>query len=369
MSSRMSSRLGPLGLVGPLPPPSGGMGVQCEQLLQRLRAAGVDAHLLRSNAPYRPAWAGRLPVLRALARLLPYLWQAWRLCGRVRLLHVMANSGWAWHLFVLPVLLMARWRGVPVIINYHGGLADQFLSQGPAHVRRMLGWAALRVTPSVFLQRVFAAHGLSAEVVPNGIDLGRFSPGPPRDFGDAPHLLVARNLEPVYDNATALRAFALVRERFKNARLTIAGSGPERERLQALAAELGLQGAVAFAGRVENARMGALYAQADCMLNPSTVDNAPISILEAFASGLPVVSTDVGGIPDMVQHELNGLLVPAFDAERMAAAAIRMLADAGLAGRLREAGLLTARACAWEPVTAQWLTTYQRVLDAQERPT
>lgn len=360
---------GPVALVGPLPPPSGGMGIQCEQILRQLSAAGADMRLLQTNAPYQPAWVRHVPLLRAVARLLPYLWRAWALMGQVRVVHLMANSGWAWHLFALPVLVLARWRGVPVIVNYHGGRADEFLANGPPHVRHMLGAAALRVTPSIFLQRVFGKYGLSTEVVPNGIDLSRFRPDPAaagRRFGQAPQLLVARNLEPVYDNATAIRALALLREQFPKARLTLAGSGPDMPRLQALAAELGLQDAVFFAGRIDNAQMGGLYAQADCMLNPSTVDNAPISILEAFASGLPVVSTAVGGIPDMVKQGVNGLLVPAGEPEAMAEAATRLLGDMELTARLREAGLRSAQACGWPEVCRQWLATYRRVIEAQE---
>ncbi len=362
---------GAVALVGPLPPPSGGMGNQCEQLLRELHAAGADMRLLQTNAAYQPAWVGRIPRLRAFVRLLPYLWRAWTLLGQARVVHLMANSGWAWYLISLPVLLLARWRGVPVIVNYHGGLADEFLRRSPSHVRRMLGAAALRVTPSVFLQRVFAKYGLDAEVLPNGVDLRRFTPSPTgiRDFGEAPMLLVARNLEPVYDNAAAIQALALVRQRFPKALLTLAGAGVDKNRLQALAVELKLQDAVVFTGGVDNAQMAQLYAQADCMLNPSTVDNAPISILEAFACGLPVVSTNVGGVPDMLQHGINGLLVPVGDPQAMANAAVRLLCDTGLAARLREAGLCSAQASGWPTVSRQWLNTYQRVITAQENLT
>ena len=349
-------------VVGPLPPPSGGMANQCEQLVRLLIGEGARVELVRNNAPYRPAWVRHLPMLRALFRLLPFLVQVVRAAGRVDLIHVLANSGWAWHLLTAPVLLVAGLRGTPVIVNYRGGNAESFFARAPRHVLWSLQRVTLRVTPSAFLQRVFAKYGLAAEIVPNIVDLTRFAPTPSRDFGDAPHLVVARNLEPIYDMPTALRAFVQVREAFGNARLTIAGAGPECAALEALAAELGVTTSVRFAGRIDNADMPALYADADCALNPSTVDNMPISLLEAFASGVPVVSTDAGGIPDMVEHGTSGLLVPVRDAEAMAREAIRVLRDAGLRQRLVRAGLDQAQRYAWPQVRERWRATYWRAV-------
>ena len=255
---------------------------------------------------------------------------------------------------------MAHFRGTPAIVNYRGGFADSFLQRAPRHVLRSLGKAALCVTPSVYLQRVFARHGLQAEVVPNIIDLTRFTPVPRRDFGSAPRLLVARNLEPIYDIASAVKTLVHVRRRFAGATLTVAGSGPELAALQTLVTNLGLDAAVRFTGRVENAEMPGLYAEADCAINTSTVDNMPISLLEAFASGLPVVSTDAGGIPDMLTHGVSGLLVPAGDALAMAREVCRVLEDVALAARLTTAAHVEAERYAWPQVKALWLGAYAR---------
>jgi len=87
-------------VVGPLPPPSGGMASQCEQLVRLLRVEGLEVELVQSNAPYWPRWMGRVPVLRAALRLLPYLVHLWAAAGRVHVMHILANSGWAGDLFV-----------------------------------------------------------------------------------------------------------------------------------------------------------------------------------------------------------------------------------------------------------------------------
>ena len=347
-------------IVGPLPPPSGGMANQCEQLLRLLKAEGVQAELVRTNAPYWPAAVGRIPVLRAGFRMLPYAVALWRGIGRAQVVHVLANSGWAWHLLAAPALLVAKLRGVPAIVNYRGGQADEFFAGAPGHVLRLLASASQRVTPSAFLVRVFRKHGLTAEIIPNIIDLSRFKDFSARAQRGSLHFIVTRNLEAIYDIPTAMKAFALVQAQHPAAKLTVAGSGPELGALRQLAASLGIDQAVHFAGRIENADIGRLYASADIMLNPSTADNMPISILEALASGVPVVTTDAGGIPDLVEHGRTALLVPVGDAQAMAQAALRLVAEPALQARLREQGLQEVARYAWPQVRDQWQKAYRR---------
>ncbi len=348
-------------IVGPLPPPSGGMANQARQLASLLKAEGVPVDFVQTNAPCRPAWIGSIPMVRAVFRLCPYLVKLWLAAGRADVLHVFANSGWAWHLFASPALAVAQLRRVPAIVNYRGGLADSFFATAPRWVLRMLGGAALRVTPSTYLQRVFGKFGLAAEVIPNVVDLSRFAFAPERDHGAAPCIVVTRNLEKIYDIPMAIRVFRRVREAFPGASLVIAGSGPEREALQAMVQDLALQDAVRFTGRVDSADMPALYAGADCMLNPSSVDNMPNSILEAFACGVPVVSTDAGGIPDMAQHGVSALLSPVGDEKAMAENLLRVLQQPDLARALRKAALAEARKYDWPQVKQQWLAAYGSV--------
>lgn len=349
-------------VVGPLPPPSAGMANQCAQLVRLLRSEGVHVELVRTNAPLRPLWLERIAVLRAMLRALPYTVHLWRAASRCDVMHVLANSGWAWHLFAAPAIAIARFKGVATIVNYRGGNADTFFAQAPAYVLKMLASASLRVMPSAFLLRVSAKYGLDAEVIPNIIDLSRFTPTASGTPAEQPHLVVTRNLEPIYGIDMAIRAFARIRQSCASAQLTIAGTGPDQARLQALVADMGLDGAVRFTGRIDNADITALYASATCMINPSTVDNMPISILEAFACGVPVVSTCAGGIPDMLQDGVSGLLVPVGDDAAMAEQVLRILHSPGLAQQLRQAGLTEAQKYGWPQVRTQWLNAYHRAV-------
>ena len=354
-----------VGLVGPLPPPAGGMAMQTRQLAELLTGEGVVVTLVQVNAPYRPAWIEKLWVLRALFRLVPYLFRLWRCAGKVDLLHVMANSGWSWHLFAAPAVWIARARGVPVVVNYRGGGAADFLERSVRWVRASLAAANVLAVPSEFLREIFGRYRLQAEVLPNVVDLSRFR-FVSRKPHAAPHLVVTRNLEAIYDIPTALRAFARVRVDFPAARMTIAGSGPELDNLEALAVSLGIAESVRFAGRLDRDQVAALYGEADLMLNPSRVDNMPNSVLEALACGLPVVSTRVGGVPYIVRDGASALLVDAGDAEAMAAAILRVLRDAEFAQGLAESGLADVQQYTWARVRPRLSELYERVLPAGE---
>lgn len=356
-----------IGLVGPLPPPSGGMANQTEQLAKLLRQEGVVVELIPVNPPYRPRWTAGIKGLRALIRLIFYIGELWRAAGRVRLLHIMANSGWSWHLFAAPAIWVAKLRGIPAVVNYRGGGAEQFFATAYFWVKPALRRAGAVIVPSGFLQEVFARRGVATLIVRNIIDLQRYTPS---DTGPevTPHVIVTRNLERIYDIATALRAFQKIKQQITGARLTLAGSGPEREELQALAHHLGVADAVNFTGRLDNDAMATLYRSAAVMLNPSLVDNMPISILESWASGVPVVSTRVGGVPYLVEDGNTGLLVSAGDADAMASALMRVLSDRTLAKRLSGAGLAAAQHYTWPHVKQKLLAVYYEQLSITSRP-
>ncbi len=356
-----------LAIIGPLPPPPGGMANQCRQLFRLLQSEGVAVELVQTNAVYRPAWVSGIPVIRAGFRLIPYLFSLWRAAGRNQIFHVFANSGWAWHLFAAPAMIIARWRGVLVIVNYRGGNADAFLISTYSYVQRMMAGAAAVITPSEFLRGVFAKYSIQAQVIPNIVDLERFNPDARCLKPGAPHLIVTRNLEAIYDIPTAIRSFALIRSTFAEARMTVAGTGPELSKCEQLAANLGVSEAIRFAGRIDNDSIASLYACADVTLNPSTIDNMPISILEAYASGVPVVTTNVGGIPFIAEHEHSALLVSPGDPQAMAIAVVRLLTDHSLAERLVLEGKKRAQAYAWSNVRDQWLGLYRELVARQVR--
>jgi glycosyltransferase involved in cell wall biosynthesis len=276
------------------------------------------------------------------------------LCG-ADVVHVLGASHLYFFLCTAPAVWMARRRGARVVLNYRGGAAREFFARWPRLVARVAAMADAVIVPSPFLVDVFARLGIEADVVPNVLDLDRFRFRRRVPLG--PRLLVTRNLEPIYDVETALRAAARIRALRPDVTVTCAGDGSLRSELERTARTLGLE-RVRFIGSVPHAEMPRLYDGADILLNPSKVDNSPNSILEALAAGVPVVTTDVGGVRHLVRHEDSALLVPAHAPGAMADAVVRLLDDAALATRLAETGRRAVDRFAWPAVRERLYRAY-----------
>ena len=350
-----------LGLVGPAAPPAGGMAAQTAQLRDLLQCEGVNVEFLQTNLLYRPAWIARIPALRAVFRFLSYLLRAWQLAGRVDVIHLMSNSGWSWQLFSAPVIWLAWLRKTPVIVNYRGGEAQSYLEKSAGRVLPTLRRASCLVVPSEFLRQVFGRFGVQARVIPNIVNTELFHPGQREPGAEPIHIIVVRNLEAIYDVATAIRAFDRVHATLPDTRLSIAGSGPELEALQQLVTKLNLQAAVRFVGRLDRDAIPGFYRQADLFVNSSRVDNMPNSLLEAMASGVPIASTDAGGIPYMVEHGMTALLSPVGDERLLADNMLRLIEASELRKQLIDNGLKQARGFSWPSIKQQWLEVYSKL--------
>lgn len=172
-----------------------------------------------------------------------------------------------------------------------------------------------------------------------GIDITAFRPPPEgRGRGAGFTILCVAALSGRKGHHVLLDAFRRVLDAQPGTRLVLVGDGPERAALGARCAELRLTGAVRFAGAVGHDRLGEEYGRADAFCLPSFAEGIPTVLMEAMATGLPVVSTDVMGVPELVEHERSGLLVPPARADLLAHALLRLIDDAGLRDRLGHEG-------------------------------
>ena len=348
-----------VGLVGPQPPPNGGMAMQTRQLAQLLKTENISVEQVATNPPYEPEWVEHFKGIRALFRLVPYVLRIWRLAGRVDVVHMMANSGWSWQLFCAPVVWIGWVRGTPVIVNYRGGEAAAYFEKSFSYIAPTLNKAYKTVVPSGFLREIFLEYDVPAEVIPNIINMERFRPAEEEKVSERFSIIVTRNLEPIYGIDVAIRAMKEVLIAVPNALLLIAGSGPQEGELRALTRDLGLEESVKFVGRLNGEEIVSFYQSANVMLNPTTIDNMPNSVLEALSCGVPVVSTNVGGVPFMVKHNYTALLVNAGASDQMAAAIVRIYNDEPLRNNLVTAGIEEVSQYTWPQVRLLWLNLYR----------
>lgn len=339
----------------------GGQAVQAQRLLDGWRGdPEVQAWLVPVNPlPPRPLdLLLRVKYLRTIVTQLTYWPLLARELRKADVVHVFSPSYWAFLLAPLPAIVIARLLGRPIILNYHSGEAPDHLKRSALARCVMKSWVDLNVVPSNFLRDVLASFDIPAQVVTNTIDLEQFA----YRIRDPlkPRILSTRNFEPIYNVAAVLRAFARIQACRPDATLTLVGAGSQDDELRNLARSLGLRG-ITFAGQVPPSEIGRHYSEADIYVQTPAIDNMPLSVLEAFASGLPVVSTGVGGVPAMLTNGVHGLLVPADDDQAVAACVLELLHSPGHARQLAAAAFQACASYTWPVARDGWLAAYRTV--------
>jgi glycosyltransferase involved in cell wall biosynthesis len=364
LNSAMSERIRiKVALIAPSLRILGGQAVQADRLLSAWRNdPDVDAWLVPVNPDLPAPLSGlqRIKYVRTVTTELIYLPLLVREIARADVVHVFSASYSSFLLAPLPAILVARALGKPVVLNYRSGEAADHLRRS-AVARKTLRTVDRNIVPSRYLVEVFRAFDIDAAVVPNIVDLERFrfrERDPLR-----PRLLSTRNFDALYNVAATIRAFKIVQHRWPDASLTLVGGGAEEASLRALVAQLGLRH-VTFAGRAAPETMAHYYAENDIYVQSPNIDNMPTSVLEAFASGAPVVSTEAGGVPAILTHGVHGLLAPLADFEALGQHILRLLAAPDYARTLARAALATCEGCTWPKVRDQWLRAYRSVLPA-----
>jgi glycosyltransferase involved in cell wall biosynthesis len=350
-------------LVAPSPPPYGGMALQARLLEKLLQRDGADVVFLASNFAL-PGWFGalaRIPGVRTGLRALLIWPKLWRLMPQVGVVHVMAASWLYFFVVVCPVVVVGRIHGKRIVLNYRGGGARQFFGWFGLILAPFFRAASVVTAPSEFLaEAIRHSFRIAVAIVPNILDLSLFRFR--QRTAARPKLLVTRHLEKIYDLETVLRAFQVVERRHPEATLWIGGTGSEEKSLQRLAAALGLQN-VRFLGAIPHNDLPAIYDQCDIFINASRVDNFPGALLEASASGLPVVSSCAGGIPFIYQNDKNALLRQPGDWQGLADAVEEVLQSPSLATRLSQEGATLSQSCEWPEVRRSLYRAYGMAIE------
>lgn len=335
--------------------------MQADRLLKAFRE---ERRLSPAFLPHNPRlplalrWVKSIKYLRTVVTSVVYMFSLLFTVSRYDVIHVFSASYYSFLLSAAPAILIAKIYGKSCVLNYRSGEAEDHMMNWRRTAIPIMRLADVIIVPSGYLVEVFARFGLHAISISNTVDttLFKFRKRSPL----RPVFLSNRNLEPLYNVGCILRAFAIIQERYPEARLVVAGDGSQRASLERLAASLRLCN-TEFVGRIQPNRMKDLYRAADIYLNSSIIDNMPGSILESFASGLPVVTTNAGGIPYIVTNERTGLMVRCGDEQAIASSALRLLEEPGLAARLIQNALDECERYEWKTIRKQWLELYDRL--------
>ena len=343
----------------------GGQSVQADLLLRHWQNdSDIDIRFLAVDPPLPRvlAWAESIPGLRTILREPIYFWHLWRGLKDVDIVHIFSAAYWSFLLAPAPAWLLAKIKmktpGSKTLINYHSGEARDHLQRFRS-AKFVLSRVDKIVVPSGYLVDVFREVHLPASAVPNIVDLLQFHYRERTPL--RPHLVCTRGFSTYYSVDVVVRAFAEIKKEYPKARLDLVGGGPLEADIRKLVADLNLTG-VNFTGVASRQEIGKYYDQADIFINASWLDNMPLSVIEAFASGTPVVTTSPESMPYLVEHERTGLLSPVGDEKALAANVIRLLRDPALAARLAQNAHDESRKYTWEAVREQWVNTYRGLL-------
>lgn len=336
-----ASQPGALLMIGNFLSASGGTLCVCEELSQQLAGAGWQV-VTASEEP-RPA-VRMWDMLRTI-----YQYRREYEVAHVEVYHARA---FCWAEASCASLSQLR---KPYVLTLHGGKLPEFAKRWPRRTRRLLRSAAAVTVPSRYFGQLMAPYRAGLRLVPNALDLRayRFRPRSQPE----PNLVWLRAFRQIYNPVLALAALRILAAEFSGIHLTMVGpdkgDGSWRDTEQA-AVRFGVADRVHMAGSVAKTTVPGALAAGDIFLNTTNGDNTPVSVIEAMACGLCVVSTNVAGLPYLLEHEQDALLVPPNDPNAMAGAIRRLLTEPGLAERLSRNARAKAGQFDWSIVRPQW---------------
>lgn len=328
-------------MVGNFLSAAGGRRGVCEDLAEHLRGAGWE---VRTTSEF----VGRL---RRAANMLLSVW-SWRRDYSVSQVDVYSGSAFFWAAAVTGLLRLLK---KPCILSLHGGNLPEFSRRWPRLTHSVLGSARAVTAPSRYLVREMLAYRSDVLLLPNPIDVTKYRFT--ARSGSRPRLIWLRAFHKTYNPSLAPAVLALLVADNPDVSLTMIGpdkgDGSLQQTIDA-AARLGVSNRLRIVKGVPKERVGEALSEAEIFLNTTNVDNTPVSLVEAMATGLCVVSTNVGGIPDLVDDGRDGILVPPADPSAMASGVRRILADSGFATRLSHNARRKAELWDWSVLLPTW---------------
>lgn len=284
-----------------------------------------------------------------------------RQCYTIAHVDVYSGRAFVWAEVVCLLLRLLKKR---YLVTLHGGNLPLFSVRWPTRIRWLLRSANAVTVPSRYFFEAFKAIRKDLRLIPNPVKLDDFS-FKCRD-GVQPKIIWLRNFHNVYNPVLAPRMISLLLKEHPDICLSMIGADRGDGSLESTiktAKNLGVLAHVTFPGAVTKDAVPGYLQEADIFVNTTNVDNTPVSVLEAMASGLCIVSTNVGGLPFLLDHGRDALLVPPNDPASMAAALRQLLAEPRLAKELSLNARKKVESFDWSKVLPKWSSLFDEIAE------
>lgn len=263
--------------------------------------------------------------------------------------------------FALTAAVLCRIFNTPYICILRGGNLPARLKNSPGLSRFLFTHSKINVAVSPYIQRSFCEAGYKTLLIPNPIVLNDYIFKDRKDFN--PDLLWVRSFHKIYNPEMAVKVLAQVKTRYPGATLKMVG--PDKDgslaKVRKMIKHLQLDHSVVLTGRLSKKDWISLSASCGIFINTTNFDNMPVSVLEAMALGIPVVSTNAGGVPDLIENETEGLLINTGDWQAMSDKIFLMLQDKAMTYNM----CVNARHKAEQFGHVEILKAWKNVLDSQ----
>ena len=256
--------------------------------------------------------------------------------------------------FAVILGVLSKFLRRPYITILRGGDLPTRLMKSPRLTRLLFKNSETNVSPSLFLQHEFQHHGFQTKYIPNFIEIEKY-PFKRRET-ISPKILWVRSFHHIYNPLLAITILEKLREKYPNAKLCMVGPDKDgsMQITRELIGELGIENHVKMTGKLEKSAWIELSKQYDIFLNTTNFDNHPVSVIEAMALGLPIVSTNVGGIPFLLKDKKEAILITKQSTGAAVDAIEKIMQEKLSTQKMIENARKKSESFSWEKVEITW---------------
>ncbi len=301
--------------------------------------------------------------LKQSARLRDMLYSIWKYRKKVELVLIDTYSTTAFY-YAWMAAKLCGWLGIKYIPILHGGNLPSRFQRSPGKCKTVFDNSVTNIAVSPYLLHYLEQAGYKGTVIENSISLNAYTFKQRTDL--QPQLLWVRSFHETYNPQMVVHLVHELKHQYPDVELTMVGPDVDgsMEKCKLLSAELGVERQITFTGKLSKEEWTKLAQEKDIFINTTNYDNLPVSLLEAMALGLPVVSTNVGGIPYIINNKQNGLLTNADNVTEMASAVTLLLGDSSMASNISYNARGYVERYDWDIIKIKW----QNLLHSLTKP-